>query len=242
MTDERGLLREFRAEIPAPDDETRRRIYARATSETGRFTGGRTPGWAGPSLSRASLRLTAAVAGAAVCAALAALAATGTFSSSPKHATALSRGTSVNSHAFASQGGAPSGDAMSVGFNRSSGASSSVGSGALSSIDLTVNPSMANATIEIEVLYSSASTAADVTAANSQVVYQEQVPTTSPGSGVNGLSTWSGTLSPSDWSGGCESGIYNILAVSVGPGTSLADATYKNSDRYYSGMFSCTGS
>lgn len=240
MTYERDLLREFRAEIPAPDDETRRRVYAHATSRNTRFAGWRRPGWAGASLPRASLRLSAALAGAALCAAVAAMAAAGTFSGSAKHATALGHGASVSSQPSASL--FPSGNAMSVSYNRSGGASSSVGSGALSSVDVTVNPSMADATIEIEVLYSSASTGADVTAANSQVVYQKQVSATNTASTVNGLSTWSGTLTPSEWSGGCQSGIYNILALSVGPGTSLANATYKNSDRYYSGMFSCSGS
>ena len=67
--DDLQLLREFRAEIPAPDEETRRRIYAYATSEPpGRWQG------ATRRLSLPPLRLRFAVpAVAVICAAVAAV-------------------------------------------------------------------------------------------------------------------------------------------------------------------------
>lgn len=49
--DDLQLLREFRADIPAPDEETRRRIYARATSERTKAHGRR---WRLPALSLAA--------------------------------------------------------------------------------------------------------------------------------------------------------------------------------------------
>ena len=49
--DDPQLLREFRAEIPAPDEETRRRIYAYATSSPSKIPA------LGASSSRSSLAL-----------------------------------------------------------------------------------------------------------------------------------------------------------------------------------------
>lgn len=50
-SDELQLLREFRAEVPAPDETTRRRVYAYATSERTRLRGRR---WRLPSLALAA--------------------------------------------------------------------------------------------------------------------------------------------------------------------------------------------
>jgi hypothetical protein len=58
--DELQLLREFRAEIPAPDEETRRRVYAYATCEPRRALRGRR--WRLPSLAVAAAVVAAAVA------------------------------------------------------------------------------------------------------------------------------------------------------------------------------------
>jgi hypothetical protein len=57
--DDLQLLREFRAGIPAPDETTRRRIYARATSERPRLRGRR---WRLPSVAGAAVVAAAAVA------------------------------------------------------------------------------------------------------------------------------------------------------------------------------------
>ncbi len=52
------------------------------------------------------------------------------------------------------------------------------------------------------------------------MVYKEQLPLTVPSPGQP--STWSGVLSPSDWSGGCQSGTYTVDVIAVAPGTSLS--------------------
>jgi hypothetical protein len=235
MTSDEHLLREFRAEIPAPDEETRRKIYANAFSGTRRSAGWRTRAWAEHLRATPSVRLAAIVGAGALSAAVAAMAATGTFNDNAKHARTVGAGPPASTRHLRTVGGTEApGDPMSVTYNRSGGT--------LSSINLTVNPSMPDASIELQVLHSSASTASDVNTANSEVVYQAQVSATNTSSTAAEPSSWSGTLSPSDWSGGCQSGLYQILAVSVGPGTSLANASSANSERDYSGAFSCSGS
>jgi hypothetical protein len=93
-------------------------------------------------------------------------------------------------------------------------------SGALTAISVTANAALLDATASIQVIHGHVDTPADVTP--SQVVFQEQVPLTniaSPASGPPGtvaLSTWSGSLSPNDWTGGCQSGSYQV-SVSVSP-------------------------
>ena len=101
-------------------------------------------------------------------------------------------------------------DSLSVTPNRND-------DGTLASISVTVKPDIANATSEIEVIH-----ADTPNTGTTEVVFREQVSTT-PLPGPDGLSTWSGTLYPSDWTGGCQSGLYGIRVVSVPPGTSLAD-------------------
>jgi len=98
--------------------------------------------------------------------------------------------------------------------------------GTLASLSVTTNPKIADANTEVEVLlFDNTRTGAN------HVVFQEQVQTTA--------SSWSGTLYPDDWSGGCQSGRYAILVVSVAPGASLADATPENSEWDYSKGFNC---
>ena len=184
-------------------------------------------------LSSRSTRLIAIAAPAAVCVALLALVATGTFGGSSPHGGPFA-GASTPPHSTQRGLGGPW-DAMSVSFTRN-GAT-------LSSISVTVNPDIVDASIQVEVLHSSATTPWAVTAANTDVVYQSPVfASTATGSKSGGLSTWSGSLSPSDWNGGCQSGQYYILAISVPPGVSFADAAATNdSARYHGAQFTCAG-
>jgi hypothetical protein len=88
------------------------------------------------------------------------------------------------------------------------------GAQGITSIDVTVNSSVRDANMRLQVLrghpYGPDS--------GRQVVFQEQVPMTNIGSpavgppGTVALSTWSGTLSPSDWDGGCQKALYAVQA------------------------------
>ncbi|MDX6480535.1 MAG: hypothetical protein QOG85_1045 [Gaiellaceae bacterium] len=167
---------------------------------------------------------------AVVGAAFAALAVTGVFGG-----TSPSRGPIVAAPR-ATQGGLEGPwDSMSVAYTRDGGT--------LSSVSVTVNPDIADASIQVEVLHNSATARGAVTGGNTDVVYESPVfASTATGSKSGGLSTWSGSFSPSDWSGGCQSGTYNILAISIPPGLSFAEAAETNeSARYYGPRFTCTG-
>jgi hypothetical protein len=181
------LLIEFRVNVPLPNEETKQRIYSRATGRHRRL----------PRRKLVSVIMVAVAAVAGVGAAALAGAFTG--------------GATPTSRTHPSGGGldAPY-DALTVTPNRND-------DGTLASISVTVKPDIANATSEIEVLHSDGSATG-----TTEVVFREQVSTT-PLPGPDGLSTWSGTLYPSDWTGGCQSGTYGIRVVSVPPGTSLAD-------------------
>ena len=85
----------------------------------------------------------------------------------------------------------------------------------VTSIDVTVNAPTREATMLLQVLRGSPYGPDS----NRTVVFQEQVPMTSivsPANGPSGtvaLSTWSGTLTPSDWDGGCQNALYTVKAV-----------------------------
>jgi hypothetical protein len=98
--------------------------------------------------------------------------------------------------------------------------------GTLASLSVTTKPTIADANTEVEVLLFD-----NTRTGTNHVVFEEQVPTTA--------SSWSGTLYPNDWSGGCQSGRYAVLVVSVAPGASLDDATPENSEWDYSKGFNC---
>ena len=100
---------------------------------------------------------------------------------------------------------------LSVTYNRDS-------SGELTSITVTASPQMANASAELEVFGGPPD-------GRSVVVYRQQVLLAAPSPAApEQRPTWSGRLSPSDWSGGCQAGWrYGLVLVAVGPGTSLAD-------------------
>ena len=132
---------------------------------------------------------------------------------------------------------------MTESYNRSDGT--------LKSIDLTVNPSMANAKIQLEVLHTDAAAPLTGTNPSSNVVFTEVVSATNTTpdteTGSVGPSSWSGTLNPSDWDGGCQStGFYDIVAYAGGPGANLnGPATRLGEppvDKNSSGWFSCSGS
>jgi len=219
-TDEMQLLRDFRNDIPAPDEESVRRAYAYATSQ---------PRAAGPrlSLSRVSpLRLRVVLpAAAAICAAAVALIATGT----------LAGGGATHTPRPTVHGDQSPGGGLQISYFHSGGA--------LSSIAVTLNPNVANASVQLQVVHSEATSYAEAYAGSTQVVFQKQVSTTTPSASSSALSTWSGTLSPSDWSGGCQSGLYQIKWVAVGPGTSFANAASEPGNEVgASEWFSCTGS
>ena len=188
-----------------------------------------------------SPRLVAILAGAAISAAAAVLIATGTFSSAAPSSNAAGQNTADPSSAAH---GSIARTMITVGYNRSGGT--------LNSIDLTVNPSMPDAQIRLQVLHTDVdvSKLAPGVDPSSNVVYTEVVSATNttPGTAAaaNGPSSWSGTLDPSRWKGGCQSsGFYDIRTYSGGPGAVLtrpASIGEPPVDGYNSGWFSCSGS
>jgi hypothetical protein len=114
-------------------------------------------------------------------------------------------------------------------------------SGRLTSIDVTVNAATLGGTVLVEVVKNHVASPENATP--DQIVFQERVPMTdipSPVSGPPGLellSTWSGTLSPGDWKGGCEDGPY-VIYVQVSPRLNpLGDY---GGESIQSGPFSCS--
>lgn len=93
-------------------------------------------------------------------------------------------------------------------------------SGNLMSIQVTVNAATRGGTALLQVVQGQIN---PQDATTNQIVFQERVPmrdvTPSPNGppGTVVQSSWSGTLSPSDWSGGCQSGGSYGLAVRVSP-------------------------
>ena len=133
-------------------------------------------------------------------------------------------------------------DPLSVTYNRSGGE--------LASIAVTASPTTANASTAVEVLAAAASATPGMATGPVKIVYQEQVPLSAPSAAApEQRPTWSGTLSPSDWNGGCQAGWrYSVVLVAVGPGTSLADllsgtseeqATSGKAEWDGTGWFSC---
>jgi len=220
-TDAIQLLRDHWSEVPKADEETVRRAFAYATSGT-RTRLPRPLRLRGVPPLRLRIALPAA---AAICAAAAALVATGTFTGgarqTPRHRVLLNGDQAV--------------DPFWTTYTRNGGALSSVG------VNFSLN--IANASIQLQVVHSDATSYAEAYAGSTQVVYQTQVATTTPPASSSALSAWSGTLSPSDWSGGCQSGLYQMKWVAVKPGTSFANASSTPGNlEGASEWFSCTGS
>jgi hypothetical protein len=88
------------------------------------------------------------------------------------------------------------------------------GAHGITSIDVIVNAPSRDADMRLQVLrgnpYGPDS--------GRQVIFQERAPMTNIASPANGppgtvaLSTWTGTLSPSDWDGGCQNALYAVEA------------------------------
>ena len=188
--DDLTLLRDFRAEIPVLDNETRARIYAYATTGTPR---------AAPLLTRRRVALTLAA-----CVAVAAPAVVFSGLCSPRR---IPR--SKTKRRSCRVAGDPMGyQPIALDFTRSGQQ--------ITSIKVTVNAPIRDATLQLQVLRTHDRVCPACSNAERQVVFKEQVPMTNIASpaegppGVVALSTWSGTLSPSNWEGGCQNAFYTV--------------------------------
>jgi hypothetical protein len=100
------------------------------------------------------------------------------------------------------------------------------GAQGVTSIDVTVNAPTRDATMLLQVITGSPY-GHIVSPATRKIVFQEQKPMTniaSPATGPPGvvaLSTWSGTISPTDWDGGCQHALYEVYATVVPSGASF---------------------
>jgi hypothetical protein len=120
--------------------------------------------------------------------------------------------------------------------------------GAVTAIAITVNAPIRDASLEIHVLRSSASQPLQAmqNQADAQVVYKGQLPMTNIASPVSGppgtvaLSTWSGTLSTSDWDGGCQHALYTVEAVAVPVGSSFETPLPDGSQVVTAQWFTCS--
>jgi hypothetical protein len=111
----------------------------------------------------------------------------------------------------------------------------------ITSIGVTINASTLGGTALLQVVRGANADISQDNLAGGQVVFKEQVPMTdlaSPKSGPPGtqaLSTWSGTLSPSDWDGGCQKAKY-VITVKVSPANPTPEA---RGEWVESGWFVC---
>lgn len=104
--------------------------------------------------------------------------------------------------------------------------------GKLSSIALTVrSANITDATMQLQVVHSDSSSVADARSGSTQVVFQEQAAMTNNGAPAPDAAhaTWSGTLSTSDWKGGCQAGLYQIQTAVYQAGSSIADPFHSTS-------------
>jgi hypothetical protein len=180
----------------------------------------------------ARLRLRYAVpAVAVICAAVGAVVFTGALGGSTTNATGNSSG-----RVGSPRGGQPLGFMpINLDFTRSGQA--------ITSIAVTVNSSVPDGTLQLQVLRGSPYGPDS----GRQVVYQEQVPMTNvatPSNGPSGtvaLSTWSGTLSPSDWDGGCQNASYAVAFAVVPAGTAFENPL-PSTHEGWSEWFTCSSS
>jgi hypothetical protein len=111
----------------------------------------------------------------------------------------------------------------------------------ITSIGVTINASTLGGTALIQVVRVVGADISETSRAGGKVVFQEQVPMTdlaSPKSGPPGtepLSSWSGSLSPSDWDGGCQKAKY-VITTKVSPANPTPEARGAWAE---SGMFIC---
>lgn len=135
--------------------------------------------------------------------------------------------------AYDLQNAAPPFSAMNLNFNRA-------GQG-ITSIDVTVNAATVGGTALVQVVRGAAADISQTSLAGGKVVFRQQVAMStiaSPRSGPPGteaLSTWSGTLSSSDWGGGCQNDRY-VITVEVSPAHPTREA---QGEWVESGWFTC---
>jgi hypothetical protein len=90
--------------------------------------------------------------------------------------------------------------------------------------------SMTATSLEVRVVRSDAADVADADSAPNSVVFDEQGVTTDSSNPEDTYTTWSGTLTPSEWNGGCQQALYRI------------EYHFGDSDLYgSSGWFQCSG-
>lgn len=178
---------------------------------------------------------------AAVGAAVAAVVFTGTLGGSAKTVTGSLGGGPTTTTSPVTRG-------MQVPSFGMSGPDYKFSGGTLSSIALTVRTdNFADATMQLRVLHSDSSSVADARSGSSQVVFHEQAPMTNTGATAPDAAhaTWSGTLSTSDWQGGCQAGLYQIQTTVYQTGSAITDpfSTTSPSPREFSATewFSCDG-
>jgi hypothetical protein len=208
------LLAQFRADVPRPDDATAERILRLVSSTRPR------------SVSPRRLVLAIAVT-AAIGAAVAAVAftdgsdRTGSLTSPPTTTTTTKSGRLTP---FLP---------MTLDLTRTDGA--------VTSISMTAYARLSGATMKLQVWRSDTSQLSEVHSAGSQVVFEQDVQMTDLAAPtVNGaLSSWSGTLTPNDWAGGCQDKLYWIRTVTVPIGARYDDE-YRATAQ--DGWFVCTSS
>jgi len=187
-----------------PDDETTNRIYQRATSGRRSFSQRR--------------RLLAAVA------VLAAAGIAGGLSLT----LGGGGGTSGTGPSGGPHPGGPGGGMALAPWSLSP----NVSNGQLTSIDVSLRSVRPDTTLEFKVVHTDASQPTAADSAPSQVVFDQQVTPTVYNSTMQDAthSSWSGTLNPSDWTGGCQAGLYRI-EYTFGPDTDSGSTNW----------FACTG-
>lgn len=207
-TDAVQLLRDHWGEVPDADEETVQRAYAYATSSrTRRWRGAMRLPYVPPLRPRFAVPAAAAIVTAAVCA----FVFTGAFGGSG--AQRANEKPSVGSGSVGRGGKAMLSRGMTLDFTRSGQA--------ITSIDVTVRAYIPNAVMRLQV-FRSDSSQPPVNYTSSQLVYQEQAPMTNLAFPLMGeQAEWSGSLSPSDWNGGCQNALYMVWAEWVPAGTSF---------------------
>ena len=200
MTDD--LLTNFRSEMPMPDEETTQRIYARATS------GRRRPVTRNRLVAVAAVIALAGIAGGL--------------------SVTLGGGSSPKPWTIGPAGGGPAGkisaNPLTTEFTD--------GGNEYTSIDASLLSMSSATTLELRVVRSDASDVADADSAANTVVFDEQVSMNADDANPEDgpYSTWSGTLTPSEWNGGCQQALYRI------------EYHFGDSELYgSSGWFQCSG-
>lgn len=200
MTDD--LLTNFRSEMPMPDEETTQRIYERATS------GRRRPVTRNRLVAVAAVIALAGIAGGL--------------------SLTLGGGSSLKPWPI---GPADGGAAGKISANPLTTEFTADGN-EYTSIDASLLSMSSATTLELRVVRSDASDVADADSAANTVVFDEQVSMNADDANPEDgpYSTWSGTLTPSEWNGGCQQALYRI------------EYHFGDSELYgSSGWFQCSG-